>query len=384
MPTLDQFALALQGAGAGLLGQGPQFQQQVSQRRAGEREEARLEQVRAAQMRQQRAQAAAQDLLGIRQLIDANDIEGAQALSGHRLELLGTDPNANPSDTMEIDGLLRANKIQEASDWVDLNLGRAQASGFLPAPETQEKAAGTREFESLTKDLSAEQKNQAVLINLGLSPRAVGSAIQTIAGNDLAELVGDAKATIKGREKFAEASATSRAKTIDKGFDRITKIDSGVRNIDRAISLLDKGAGVGAIESLLPSFKAASVALDNIQGMMALDVVGATTFGALSKGELDLAKEIALPTGLDTDQLIQHLSDKKTAQTKLRDYFSEQIDFLDQGGTVAGFLRKKERDAGSQDARPQAAQGSGGQAPQAAAPSSRFIFNPATGQLESR
>ena len=88
--------------------------------------------------------------------------------------------------------------------------------------------------------------------------------------------------------------------------------------------------------------RAASVALDQIQGEMALDVIGATTFGALSEGELNLAKSIALPTGLNKKELKAHLNAKKEAQEKLRDYFKEQVQFLDNGGTVAGFLRMKE------------------------------------------
>ena len=129
--------------------------------------------------------------------------------------------------------------------------------------------------------------------------------------------------------------------------ERIAKIDAAVSNIDRAIGVLNSGAGVGAIERFLPSFKAASVELDNIQKSMALDVIGAVTFGALSKGELDLAKEVALPTGLETPELIIHLQNRKAAQEKLRSYFNEQIQFLDQGGTVAGFLRSKENSQGA-------------------------------------
>jgi hypothetical protein len=100
------------------------------------------------------------------------------------------------------------------------------------------------------------------------------------------------------------------------------------------------------VEKLWPSIKAASVELDNIQSSMALDVVGAVTFGALSKGELDLAKAVALPTGLDTPELIDWLSRRKVAQEKLRAYYNEQVQFLDQGGTIAGFLRKKESEQG--------------------------------------
>jgi len=352
MPSREQIALALQGFGAGMLGQGPQFQKQLATQREREAERARIEQIRGAEMRQKRAQAAAQDLTGMRQLLDRKDYDGAMQLAGNRAELLGQlDPNANISDTLGIRDAIASKDYAEADRLVNLNIGRAQAGGYLEVPN-QEATAGQREFESLTAGLPEEQKQEARLIKLGLSSRAVGSAIQTIAEKDLAEIVGDASATIKQREKFGEMTGSSRAKSIDKGFERLVKIDAGVRNIDRAITALSDGAGVGAIEGLLPSITAASKTLDNIQGSMALDVVGATTFGALSKGELDLAKEIALPTGLNTQELIQFLQEKKSAQQKLSAYFNEQIQHLDMGGTVASFLRKKERESGGQDEQP--------------------------------
>ena len=209
--------------------------------------------------------------------------------------------------------------------------------------------------------LTASLKKQAVLIDLGLSPRAVGSAIQTISATGITDQVADASATIKQREKFAEMTGSSRAKTIDKGIESIAKIDIGLGNIDRAVKLLDQGAGVGSVEKFLPSFKAASVALDNVQKRMALDVIGAVTFGALSEGELNLAKEVALPTGLDTPQLMEHLQARKAAQEKLRSYYNEQIQFLDQGGTIAGFLRSKDR---QQDQQPVTEQPAAQAAPQ--------------------
>jgi hypothetical protein len=200
-------------------------------------------------------------------------------------------------------------------------------------------------FNDLIKDFTPEQQITAKKIKVGLKGRAMSNALLTSIENGSVSNLKDAKAEIKQAEKFAEMTGTSRAKTIDRGFDRIVKIDSGIKNIDRAIAAVDGGAGVGAVEKLWPSIKASSVELDNIRGQMALDVVGATTFGALSKGELDLAKDIALPTGLDTAQLKDYLSKKKSAQQKLRNYFNEQIQFLDQGGTVAGFLRSKETKA---------------------------------------
>lgn len=198
-------------------------------------------------------------------------------------------------------------------------------------------------FNDLIKDFSPKEKIAAKRIKAGLKGRAMSNALLTSIENGSVSNLTEAKAKIAEAEKFASATGSSRAKLIDKGFENINKVDSGIRNIDKALAAVESGAGVGAVEKLWPSIKASSVELDNIRGQMALDVVGATTFGALSQGELDLAKDIALPTGLDTAELKDYLQRKKIAQQKLRDYYNEQIQFLDQGGTVAGFLRSKER-----------------------------------------
>jgi len=199
-------------------------------------------------------------------------------------------------------------------------------------------------FESLTSGLSEEQKKEAKLIKLGLSPRAVGSAVQTITDKGIAEEIGDTEAIIAQRKKFGDLTGSSRAKAIDKGFDRVTKIDKGITNIDRAIAVLEGGASTGAVKRFLPSFRAATIELKQIQNEMALDVIGGVTLGAISEAELDLVKLVALPDGLTPVKLIEHLQDRKAAQQKIKAYFLEQIQFIDKGGTVAGFLRAKENE----------------------------------------
>lgn len=292
-----------------------------------------------------RKKAMFQDTREARRLLEAGDGNGFLGVVSSRLdniERLGGDP----SQTLNVLQAFNSGDIQGALGMLNRTEQVGIDMGLLsdPLKRQRERTAGQREFESLTEGLTKEQKQEAALIKLGLSPRAVGSAIQTISEQGIEDQIGKSKATIRQREKFGELTASRRSKVIDNGFTKIEKINSAVGNIDRAISVLNSGAGVGAIQKFLPSFKAASVELDNIQKSMALDVIGATTFGALSEGELNLAKEVALPTGLDTPQLIDHLNKRKEAQNKLRDYYSEQIQFLDQGGTVAGFLRSKERE----------------------------------------
>jgi len=218
-----------------------------------------------------------------------------------------------------------------------------------PQEDSEIPTAGTsaqgRFFGSLTEGLSPEDQARARRVQLGLDPRAVGSgAITTALDPELTEQVAESTAVIAGRKKFAEMTGASRAKTIDKGFESIQNIDKNIRNMDKAIAALEGGARTGPIESrFFPSIRSASVKLDQIRNELGLDVVGGVTFGALSKGELDLALEVALPTNLQPEELIQWLQDKKAAQEKLRGYFASQIDFVDQGGTLAGFLRQQER-----------------------------------------
>jgi len=213
-------------------------------------------------------------------------------------------------------------------------------------------AAGAAErfFGSLTADLSAEQQADATLIQLGLQERAgTTSSRERIATDpELTEDVAESEATIAQRRKFGEATGALRSKLIDKGFKTVQSITVNLRNLDKAIAAIDEGALTGVIESrFFPTIRKSTVKLEQIQSELGLDVVGGVTFGALSKGELDLALTVALPLGLQPPELRQWLQDKKTAQEKLRAYYAQQIDFLDQGGTIAGFIRSQER-GGSQ------------------------------------
>lgn len=219
--------------------------------------------------------------------------------------------------------------------------------------------AGQRDMESMVdaltgainpdtgKPFTREQARRAIALRQsGVVARAGTTTSEERIARDegLTEDVARSKEKIAQRRKFGEATGASRAKKIDQGFDKIQAIDKNINNINNAITAIDEGANTGRIEkTFFPSIKAATVKLDQIQNELALDVIGGVTFGALSEGELKLAQETALPTGLQEAELKQYLIDKREAQNKLRAYFEEQIDFLDQGGTIAGFLRSKRR-----------------------------------------
>lgn len=253
---------------------------------------------------------------------------------------------------------------------------RDALTGKLVAPEVEAPAAklttGQREFQSLIHDLSPEDAEQATRIKLGLDPREVGAAgkIFDIGGvpHIFDPVTREAvRVKVKGEEITAGKVAGSEAqiaaavergkgrvvlsnKVIDKGFAAIGNINANIRNIDRALGALSRGAKTGAIQRFLPNITKASVELGQIQKELGLDIVSAVTFGALSKGELDLALGTALPVGLSPPDLTDFLTRKKSAQEKLRDYYRDQIEFLDRGGTVAEFTdRQKDATQESQE-----------------------------------
>lgn len=123
-----------------------------------------------------------------------------------------------------------------------------------------------------------------------------------------------------------------------KASEQVEKIRTNVSNLSRGLDALQAGAATGPFMTRLPSFRQASVQLDNVQKSLGLDVVGNTTFGALSKGELDLALSKGLPTGLRPEALKEWILAKIDAQEKLANYLTDAALFMEAGGTPAEWL----------------------------------------------
>jgi hypothetical protein len=150
-------------------------------------------------------------------------------------------------------------------------------------------------------------------------------------------------AEIQGMRAQERGIGELSAKQVGQAFAEVGKIKKNLGNIDDAIAAIDAGANTGVIASKLPNITAASIQLANVRQQLGLDVIGSVTFGALSEGELNLALDTALPTGLAPKDLRKYLVDKKNAQTKLAGYLSEQATYLSKkGNTLAGWLEKVE------------------------------------------
>lgn len=141
------------------------------------------------------------------------------------------------------------------------------------------------------------------------------------------------------KKSGAKAAGEAAIALSKDAFEKLEPIRQSIANIQEGIDLIDQGAETGPIMSRLPSIRANAVKLDNLQRRLGLDVIGQTTFGALSQGELDLALATALPTNLEGPELRQWLINKRDSQNKLADYLSEAAVFLGTpGNTIPKFL----------------------------------------------
>jgi len=142
--------------------------------------------------------------------------------------------------------------------------------------------------------------------------------------------------TARKIEQVKDSTATA-----DKAFGMVDKIRENIANLEQVTPLIGEGADTGPITQFFPSYKAATIKLEQLQKRLSLDVVGAVTFGALSKGELDLAKAVALPLGLKGDDLIKWTQDTISAKKKLANYYEEQAIFLGQGNSQSDWIKHK-------------------------------------------
>jgi hypothetical protein len=197
--------------------------------------------------------------------------------------------------------------------------------------------AGTQEFNQLIEDATGdnEVRAKAARIELGLDPRAVGSASQTIASEGTTEQVAESEAEIAA----TTAAATDAIEMSTAAIKRLEPIRTKIANYDEAIRAIDAGAGTGVVKSFFPSIKTASIELDNARGFMGLDIIGGTTFGALSESELAFALDTALPTKLEGPELREWLGRKKAAQMKLSQELEKAAIYLGKpGNTPSGYL----------------------------------------------
>ena len=263
MADFGNIALGLQGFGAGVQGQLPQFQASL----AGRRKETQA-------LDDRRKKALAQDALGAQQLLSQGDIQGTMNLIGNRLqgiEQLGGDP----SDTMALLQKIQGGDIEGAQSDLGLVVNRARAVGVLPQPEkgagftlgegqTRFDAAGnviasgapkSQDGRSTLAQVQSSQilpNGSTVQVFKDGSTRVTGTEGEVLKGADRAQAIIDAQefgVDIQSRRAGGREGATGTEKRASDLITRGISAAESTATLRRAITLMDsvKTGGIAAI-----------------------------------------------------------------------------------------------------------------------------------------
>lgn len=271
-----------------------------------------------------------------------------QALQA-RIQQLGPERSQQSQEALQ---LIQAGQGQQAARLLGNSVDLAARSGLL---NQSQLTAGQRVTSSQILDDGTTIQSLA-----SGGTKVISASGEELSGDDRVEAIKKARQSeidrrrlIKEGEVGASTKGAGQTKALQtavtkgsEAFDKIGKLNTAISNYDEVVRLIDEGAQTGVISSKLPSFKKASIELDNLQGSLGLDVIGNTTFGALSGSELQFALDTALPKNLDPQDLKVWVLAKKKSQEKLKRYMEEAAAFLSSGkNTISDFLEMKKAES---------------------------------------
>ena len=299
----------------------------------------------------ERKKAYHQDLQGVLNSLKSGDIESAATLLNDRRN----DVLTLNGDTSGVDLLI--SKLNEGAfpEMIE-RLSVVEQVGidneYLPDPALRQAKIGRlntpvalSEPEKNFNRLTGLKQQLAAAEKTGDKP-AITAAKQQL--SDFQKLTGkfgiseEEKSNIKVNEASNKVLSTQAAVASKEAFDSMKKVRTSTGNMTDAIRALNKGANTGPIVSMLPSFRESTIELDNIRGKMGLDIVGATSFGALSESELKFALDVALPDNLEPEALKVWLTEKRDAQRKLGKELLKAATFLGKpGNTISKYIEQE-------------------------------------------
>ena len=350
---------SIQRFGEALAGRGGQFDERIA------RQEERLS--------AERKQAFLLDNRAALRLLKGGNPEGAKQLLQNRIgevNKLGGDP----SQSQQILTMLEGGDVKGVTEGLGMIDNRAVDAGLLkPLPGTdalgqKKQALAEKKFALEQKKFQAEQdpdkikdvvvKAQEVLPNGTViqsiqAPKgesgvrvfaATGERLHGQAVIDSIEAGRKMGIRVAGDTAAAQAEADRVKQSIKMSgdmFKQIGPIRQSLLTIGKARQALAEGAETGVIDKFLPDIREASIKLTNLMNQLGLEVISGATFGALSAGELRLALDTALPTGLQPEALDRWLQDKDASQRKLLEELQGDVMTLSNGGTIAGIIQSR-------------------------------------------
>jgi hypothetical protein len=351
-----------------------------------------------------------------RALLSEDDLK-AQArridpvLANKALKEMGFDDETKRAEASRFAAQLQTMPFDRRADMINARAQSLQSQGrdpkdtiqLLDMDEAQQNEAitGIQLLDLSTKERFAVRERQAAVSRKRIESKDVksskilddGTTIQVLKsgetavtdpqgnileGEERSQAIRDAQefgVDVQQRRAKGRATGAGTGKAALKSFERVGKIRENIVDLQKGIDLIEKeGATTGFIQDFLPNMKASTRKLANLRRKLGLNVVGAVTFGALSKGELDLAMDVALPKGISPEETVKWIKDRISAQEKLALNMEDAALFLSDH-SVAELIQR------NRDMAKAAKKKSEVKTPQAAQPQV-LIFNPTTGKLE--
>jgi hypothetical protein len=147
--------------------------------------------------------------------------------------------------------------------------------------------------------------------------------------------------TMEDRTK-REGQEKQRALAVEKGNEMLDKsetFNAQTLALSNIIKSIDKGATVGKISGLFPSFEQATLEFEQAAKELGLGVIASTTFGALSAPELELAMKVGFPDFKNAKEARDYAVRKKAAIEKLQIELENAADFFDGTKTRTDWMR---------------------------------------------
>ena len=148
---------------------------------------------------------------------------------------------------------------------------------------------------------------------------------------------------IQGDRSQQRALGGLSSEIVGNSYKDMLKVRTNIATLEDAKRALESGAQTGFFAQFLPDISRSATELANVRGRLGLEVVGSVTFGALSKGELDLALDIGLPENMDEDYLKGWVQERIDAKKKLLVNLQDAASFLSQGNSIGDWMVELEK-----------------------------------------
>lgn len=135
-------------------------------------------------------------------------------------------------------------------------------------------------------------------------------------------------------DERAQASARAEGELAVKQLEEVAKnVSIAMQGADRNqqfIELIDQGADATIYQTFVPAwFKDnQTIEFNNLAALAGFDIISAVTFGALSKAELEIAMDTAVPRFTSNEAARAHFVKRRDAQRALAEEFSAYQNFI--------------------------------------------------------